>query len=442
MKPPATPAAAPRTTPAPNSPQVQAGSSAPGERPQSTTVGAPANLGRASALPQLPLPTPKPAASLIATAPLVEQPSQSSPTAPPPEDKNEDKDKVRFRADRSVGIGQVVCWQLALVAVGVATTGSRAQLATVTSAAIGLIILTATRFRGVWLYRWAATLLGFLLRRRRADLPAVSEGVVALVSQFCGRTTVGTATVRDQPFGLLSRPTGASVALRLGSDAPQELFPRLSTLLQSAEEQPVGVAVQLVLHTGVRHDRLTRAWVAVSVRRTPEIVTDDQVGQVLANTVRRMLRRFEREQVQALPLDESDLLASVGALAHANAGRGQLRERWSTWSTGPVSQVCLRLNGFAGLPTAVAQRLLDTLLGTVTGSAQTLAVALESPDQRGEPIQYDAVLRVAAAHAATLDSSLTVLSTLARSYGVEPERLDGRHASGVAATLPLGVPLP
>jgi hypothetical protein len=50
-------------------------------------------------------------------------------------------------------------------------------------------------------------------------------------------------------------------------------------------------------------------------------------------------------------------------------------------------------------------------------------------------------MRVAAAHPATLDTAITVLTTLAKSFGVEPERLDGRHATGVAATLPLGVPL-
>ena len=39
------------------------------------------------------------------------------------------------------------------------------------------------------------------------------------------------------------------------------------------------------------------------------------------------------------------------------------------------------------------------------------------------------------------ESEYAVLTTLARSFGVEPERLDGRHATGVAATLPLGVKL-
>jgi hypothetical protein len=200
--------------------------------------------------------------------------------------------------------------------------------------------------------------------------------------------------------------------------------------------------VQLVLHTGVKQSQQARAWFAVCAFRTPEIATDEQVGLVLTNTVRRMVRRFDREQIETLPLDQSDVLASVAALAHANAGRGNLSERWSTWAAGPVLQVCIRLTGFAGLPSVTAQALVDTLLGTGTGGAQTLAITVAATAaNEQEPTRYDAVMRVAAAHPATLDTAITVLTTLAKSFGVEPERLDGRHATGVAATLPLGVPL-
>jgi hypothetical protein len=38
-------------------------------------------------------------------------------------------------------------------------------------------------------------------------------------------------------------------------------------------------------------------------------------------------------------------------------------------------------------------------------------------------------------------SAHTPAQIAVRSYGIEPERLDGRHGASVAATLPLGVPL-
>jgi hypothetical protein len=341
--------------------------------------------------------------------------------------------------DRAIRVGQIVCWQLALAAVGAATAGSRLVLILTAVAAVSLVLLTAVRIRGLWLYRWAGILLAFLVRRRRIDL--TGDIAMNLVSVFCGRTSASTLVVREQPYGMLSRPDGASVALRVGSDAQHELLPRLGSLADSADEQPLGVSVQLIVHTGIKQHQRPRAWVAVHASRTPEIATDEQVSQVLANTVRRMVRRFDREQLESMPLDESDVLASIGALAHANAGRGQLRERWSTWAAGPVVQVCVRLKGFAALPRPTAQALVDTLLGTATGSAQTLAITVTAPADDPEPALHDAVLRVAAAHAATLDTAITVLTTLARSFGVEPERLDGRHTTGVAATLPLGVPL-
>jgi type VII secretion protein EccE len=373
-------------------------------------------------------------------APATEQLYPSSPPAPSP------TAEAIEHPDRSIRVGQIVCWQAVLVAVGAATAGSRIVLILTSLAAVTIILLTAVRYRGMWLYRWAGVLAAFLVRRRRTDL--AGDTAINLVSLFCGRTSATTVTIREQPYGLLSRPAGASVALRVGSDAQHELLPHLSSLADSADEQPVAVSVQLVIHTGVKQSQQARAWVAVCASRTPEIATDEQIGLVLTNTVRRMVRRFDREQIETLPLDQSDVLASVGALAHANAGRGHLRERWSTWAAGPVLQVCIRLTGFAELPAVTAQALVDTLLGTGTGAAQTLAItvaarstATATAANEQEPTRYDAVMRVAAAHPATLDTAITVLTTLAKSFGVEPERLDGRHATGVAATLPLGVPL-
>lgn len=338
------------------------------------------------------------------------------------------------RPDQAIHVGQIVCWQLAVVAVGASTTGSRTVLILTSVAAVSLVLLTAVRIRGLWLYRWVGVLLLFLVRRRRHDLG--DDLAIRLVSTFLGRTSTDRVIVREQPYGVLSRPAGASVALRLGPDSHHRLLPQLGSLAEATDEQPVGIDVQLVLHTGVKQNQPPRAWIAIAAERTPDIATDEQLRQVLANTVRRLVRRFDREQVESMPLDESDLLASLGALAHANAGRGQIHERWTSWSCGPVRQLCVRLTGSASLPAATTRALIGTLLGTGTGAAQTIAVTVTSTSTR-----HDVVLRLAASHPATLDTAFSVLTTLARSFGVEPERLDGRHATGVAATLPLGVPL-
>ncbi|WBQ08419.1 type VII secretion protein EccE [Kribbella sp. CA-293567] len=399
---------------------------APAAVPTATSIGTPVARGAVRAQRS----TPPATAAVVAAA----QPSYLVDPPPAPEPATDEVESP----EHTIRIGQIVCWQVALVAIGAATTASRLVLILTALAAVSLLLLTAVRIRGLWLYRWAGILVGYLVRRRQVDL--ADDPAMNLISLFCGRTSATELTVREQEYGMLSRPAGASVALRVGADAHHQLLPGLRSLADCADEQPIGVSVQLVVHTGTKQHQFTRAWIAVAACRTPDIATDEQVAQVLANTVRRLVRRFDREQVASMPLDESDLLASIGALAHANAGRGLIRERWSAWAAGPVVQVCIRLNGFASLPRPTAQALVDTLLGTGTGSAQTLAITVTAPAGDHKPALHDAVLRVAAAHAATLDTTVTVLTTLARSFGVEPERLDGRHTAGVAATLPLGVP--
>jgi type VII secretion protein EccE len=394
--------------------------------PQATSVGMPLAQPERQ-LPSAPISAAAPAAPVERLS-LAERPPAPEPTV----------DTVE-RPDRAIRVGQIVCWQFAVVAVGAATAGSRTALILTSLAAVSLVLLTAVRIRGLWLYRWVGVLLVFLARRRRIDLG--DDIAINLVSAFHGRTATGEVVVREQPYGLLSRPAGASVALRLGADAQHQLLPALGTLADSADEQPVSVGVQLILHTGVKQNQPPRAWIAVGAERTADIATDEQLRQVLANTVRRLVRRFDREQVECMPLDESDVLASIGALAHANAGRGRIHERWSTWSCGPVQQLCVRLTGSASLSAATLRMLVDTLLGTGTGAAQTIAVTVTASADHPSPIRHDAVLRLAASHPATLDAAYSVLTTLARSFGVEPERLDGRHATGVAATLPLGVSL-
>jgi type VII secretion protein EccE len=418
---------------------------APDRRAEPQYAGSTATLPHATAV-GVPLEQPRPPvartliASTGATRPI-DQPVRLAPEPPAPAPV---VDKVEL-PDRAVTIGQIVCWQLAVVAVGAATAGSRTVLVLTSLAAVSLIALTAVRIRGLWLYRWAGLLLTFLLRRHRHDLG--DDVALRLVSTFHGRTTTDQVVVREQPYGVLSRPAGVSAMLRLGTQAQQQLLSQLGSLAEATDEQPVGIGVQLILHTGVKQHQPPRAWVAVAAERTPDIATDDQLRQVLANTLRRLVRRLDREQVEVRPLDESDVLASLGALAHANAGRGQLHERWTGWCCGPVRQLSVRLAGSASLPAATLQALIGTLLGTTTGAARTVAVTVTSGSPAGSPTgrpvsaRHDVVLRLAASHPATLDTAYSVLTTLVRSFGVEPERLDGRHAKGVAATLPLGVPL-
>ncbi|MEV0284010.1 hypothetical protein AB0H36_07830 [Kribbella sp. NPDC050820] len=118
--------------------------------PQETSVGVPVARPWPPKLPAAPIAQPAQAQRLT----LVEQPPAPAPAT----------DTVE-RPDRSIRVGQIVCWQFAVVAVGAATAGSRTALILTSAAAVSLVALTSIRIRGLWLYRWVGVLLVDLVLR-------------------------------------------------------------------------------------------------------------------------------------------------------------------------------------------------------------------------------------------------------------------------------------
>lgn len=162
---------------------------------------------------------------------------------------------------------------------------------------------------------------------------------------------------------------------------------------------------------------------------------------VVRNAVRRVLRHLERAGATAVPVDDREAATTLVALAHAGAGRRHVRERWTTWSAGPVSQACLRLGGFTRLAPETAAALVDTLISTPTNAAVTVSAGGRIGPAHlpgGATVErHDPVVRVAAVSTGGLDAALTVLGRLAGAYGIRPERLDGRQGPGIALSLPI-----
>src|SRR5690606_33815910 len=318
---------------------------------------------------------------------------------------------------------------------------------------------TTVTVRGTVPCRWAAIAGGYLLRRRRIELPELGAAPV-LLEPCLGPATFGGTVVRDRPLALLSdrRATSAVLRLTLAADGTG-VGSALSALLQGgapevAEEPPVDVVTQVVVHTGLRRDRRPRAWLALGARRSPDLCHDEHLALVVRNGIRRLQRHAERLGLTAVPLDDRDAATTLVALAHAGGGRRHVRERWTSWSTGPVVQACLRLRGFSGLDPATAVAVVETLIATPVNAAVTVSITTCTP--AASPLAASAspsggtshprptgvepsepIVRVAAASTGALDVATTVLGRLARAYGVEPERLDGRHGPGSAASLPI-----
>lgn len=346
----------------------------------------------------------------------------------------------RRRRSLRIGVTQVVCWQVAaIIVIAAVATGGLGRLIAAVALALLALAVSSVAVRGKWLHQWILIAARYLHRQRRIELPDTDRAATELVRPWLGETSVGVTVVRDQPLALVSHHTAVSALLRLGPSGTGGAAIRLlgeSSAVGVLDDQPVAVDVQLVVHAGLRHDHEPRRWLAVAACRSPELSTDEQLVLVLRNAVRRMQRQVEHDGWTADAVGDREAATTVVALAHAGAGRGHVRERWSTWSAGPVTQACLRLTGFTKLDQSRAAELHDSLTGTVTGAAVTVAVGTRTRSD-GSRERHEPVLRVAASSAGALDAAVTVLTRLARVYGVDPERLDGRHGLGTATSLPI-----
>lgn len=347
-----------------------------------------------------------------------------------------------------IGPAQIVGWQLSVVAVAIAAGRTTGVLVGTAAAALLLVAATTVSIRGSLPPRWAAVAVAYLLRRRRADLP--DDAAPALLQPWLGPTTISATAVRDRPLALISHRTAASALLKLeqsagGASARSALAALLGTgtgsVFDVLDEQPVEVVAQLVIHAGLRRDRAPRAWFAVGAGRSADVSTDEELTMVVRNAVRRVLRHLERAGATAVPVDDREAATTLVALAHAGAGRRHVRERWTTWSAGPVSQACLRLGGFTRLAPETAAALVDTLISTPTNAAVTVSAGGRIGPAHlpgGATVErHDPVVRVAAVSTGGLDAALTVLGRLAGAYGIRPERLDGRQGPGIALSLPI-----
>lgn len=296
--------------------------------------------------------------------------------------------------------------QVALVT-GVLTIGRSWPVAAgLGAAAAALMMVSTARFRGDWLSSVLGARLGHSLRRRTHDVGSPAHEPEALLDLLAPGAQVGTGDLG----GLLSRPSELVVVLRPAPSAD---------LLSFSSD---GVAGQLVLHAGPARDRDPRVWLALRALRDTTVFDDRALAAMLSNISRR---RFKGVEV----LSHKDICSTVVALTHTGSGRGLLHESWAHWRAGSVVQSGFRLTGFAGLGEH-RWPLLRDLLDAAPGVALTTSVTT-GPDTA-------AVLRIAATSHTAVTTAAADLAHVCGPRGVRLDRLDGRHARAVAATLPIG----
>jgi hypothetical protein len=340
---------------------------------------------------------------------------------------------------------QVICWQVAAIAVVLTVRQPWPVLVATSTAAALLLALTSVRVRGRWLYELTGLGLAFATRGRRRDLPGnggAAGMTPALLDLLLPGATLRTLETSQGLAMALSHQGGMTTQLRPRAVTPElvNALPMPAALLPSVTDnagQHHLFGVQLVLHVGVRPDQPRRLLIAVHAARTVDTPVDAELTLALRNAVRRVRRALGRAGVPAEPLGEEQALAAIAGLAHVTGGRNEVREDWSFWRTGPVSQATFTLTGWDALTDTQARRLVSGLLAGIPGVATT--VTLGARTQRGGDPRVGAAIRLAATTEAAVEAAAKTITDRLAPSGVRPARLDGAHVQGVAASLPIGV---
>ncbi len=207
------------------------------------------------------------------------------------------------------------------------------------------------------------------------------------------------------------------------------------------------------------------AWLVVRLdpARCPDAVAERGGGVVgaqraVVGALARIGRVLGDHGLAVRPLTAEELLAAATTAADAadpgaTAGSlpDRLEEHWGAVVVGEVGHAAFAVTSW---PTTAVPETLTALTGTSARSV-TLALTLEpdpaaGPDAgergagprggtTGGPVGLRGTVRLTAATPSTLTDAGLELVHRARGLGVGLDPLDGQHAAGLAATLPLGV---
>jgi type VII secretion protein EccE len=192
---------------------------------------------------------------------------------------------------------------------------------------------------------------------------------------------------------------------------------------------------------GNRGDTTRRTWITIQAIRTADIYQDADLNAVLANAVRRLIRRLTRDDLPSRALDRDEALSLIAALSQVGDTAEDpptARETWGAWQTGSTAQACFRIDRWQEASENDRQLALRRLQ-MVPSRGTTVAIAAQRGDRRVEqPTRM--VIRITEATHTRLNNSADLLRFAMRDVApsIRVERLNGDHLAAVAASLPLG----
>jgi len=379
--------------------------------------------------------------------------------------------------------GQVVAWELAVLAVALVHRERLSLLIPVAAAALLLVILTAIRRRGRWLYQWLGLSLRYRLRHRRrpmitGDDATPDRAATTLLDSIVGGAEIVPLELDEIEVALISHAGGLTAVLEVTpADAghvvePSQVLPPLPALLPAAEIGEPVVSAQIIIQSipapnflglgdsaAISYRELaggvvpaTRGcWLALQAQHVAEEYTAADLQDCVIRSVRRLQRRLRKSGLRARLLNEDEIAVEFLSLARVETREPAttvssrrpkkpippaVRESWLTWSAGPQVHTTFRLLAWPDLADPSGRELLDRLVHTPT-LATTVTVAAR---QRANAVdvELEAAVRVTLPDAAAVHSATKEIQEIVQQVGGRIQRMDGEQVFGIAATLPLG----
>jgi type VII secretion protein EccE len=333
---------------------------------------------------------------------------------------------------------RIAVWQLVILTV--ILSGLRPVQ---TASALAVLVVAAVRVRGRWLDQWLLIGLGFRRRSRSsAASPLATVAVRSFANQAGDRVGIATdgrageqALVAVLRVELPPRAGRDEVAarLRVVLDRLYEAFEDADVRLTAAQLVTWAVPTPALNGEGVEAHRVH--WVAVRFepRDHPAAVEargggEDGALRATAAVALRLAASLRQYGFPVRVLDapelREDLTTSIGA------DPGKPAERWGCWTSGALHHAGYRLRR--------AARDRDALAATLAWIARppaltTCVSVLLRRSGNGRPAAH-VVVRVAVPVQAPARPALREATKALAAYAVA---LNGTHARGVRATLPL-----
>ncbi|MEJ7772094.1 MAG: type VII secretion protein EccE [Geodermatophilaceae bacterium] len=378
--------------------------------------------------------------------------------------------------------GQVVSWELAVIAVALVYRERLSILIPVAVAAVLLVALTTIRRHEHWLYQWLGRWLRFRSRRRRQKMPTPEAGssdevATTLLAAVVRGADIVPVEIDEVQVALISHAGGLTAVLDVTApDAghvvePSQILPPLPGLLPSAEVGEPVITAQIIIQSipapnflgladsaAISYRELaggvvpaTRGcWLAMQAQHVAEEYTATELQESLIRAVRRVQRRLRKAGLRARLLNRDEIATELLNLARVDLGHSTssgnspakkldtpaVQESWRCWSAGPQVHTTFRLLDWPDLADAEGRELLDRLVHTPTlATTVTVAARRSLPS---EDLELEAAIRVTLPDGQAVAAATNHIREIVSAVGGRVERADGEHVFGVAATLPLG----